>query len=85
MYHWGMDSFLFYEKESIGIDIRYFPERKFCSHLYGVDYNENASRGTAGVYRFSQWANDIKKIPIVLLNGPTTQEDYKSFKKYYLT
>ena len=85
MYHWGMDSFLFYEKESIGIDIKYFPERKFYSHLYGVDDNENALRGPAEVYRFSLWANDIEKIPIVLLNGPTTQGDYKSFKKYYLT
>lgn len=83
-YYWGMDSFLFYEKEQIGIDIQYFPVRKFYSHLYGVDFSENAIHEpiTKG-YRPSKFVDVIQKIPVVLLNGPTTKKDYESYKQFY--
>jgi hypothetical protein len=84
-YHWGMDSFLFYEKESIPIEIGYFTNRKFYSYLYGIDYEENVLHDpiTKG-YRPSKFVETAKKIPIVLLNGPTTMEDYnRVYKRYY--
>ena len=79
-----MDSFLFYEKESIGIDIQYFPPRKFYSHKFGVDYNENKIHDPVHQgYRPSKFVDIIKKIPVALLNGPTTEKDYNSYRQYY--
>lgn len=84
-YHWGMDSFLSYEKENIGVQIEHFPERKFYSFLYGVDHFENTVfEPQTHAYRPSKFVEVIKKIPIVLLNGPTTIEDYnKEYKRHY--
>ena len=84
-YHWGMDSFMFYEKESASVDIGFFPHRKFYSYMYGVDYEENVlydpiQRG----YRPSKFVEVVKNIPVVLLNGPTTIEDYiRTYNKHY--
>ena len=83
-YHWGMDSFLFYEKEAIGVDIKYFPARKFYSHMFGIDHSENKIHDPVlGGYRPSKFINVVDKIPVVLLNGPTTKKDYESYKQYY--
>jgi len=83
-YHWGMDSFLFYEKEAIDITIKYFPSRKFYSHMFGVDFSENIIHDPiAKGYRPSKFIDVVKKIPVVLLNGPTTYQDYQSYQQYY--
>jgi len=84
-YRWGMDSFMFYEKHNIGVDIQYFPCRKFYSALYGVDVAENAIHDpTELAYRESKLRHIAQQIPIVLLNGPSTPEQYDIFfKKYY--
>lgn len=84
-YRWGMDSFLFYEKESIGVNIQYFPCRKFYSALFGIDIAENLIYDPIELaYRESKLKHVADKIPIVLLNGPTTPDHYNHlFKKYH--
>ena len=84
-YRWGMDSFMFYEKQNIGVDIQYFPPRKFYSFLYGVDISENAVYDPVEfAYRESKLRHIAQQIPVVLFNGPTTPEQYdKIFKDYY--
>lgn len=83
-YYWGMDSFLYYEKEKIGIDVGYFPIRKFYSHMYGVDFSENVIHEPITMaYRPSKFIDVVKNIPIVLLNGPTTRDQYEQYKQYY--
>lgn len=84
-YHWGMDSFMFYEKENANVKIEYFPTRKFYSFLYGVDYAENIIHDpiTQG-YRPSKFINIVKNIPIVLFNGPVDNSEYlKQYHKLY--
>lgn len=79
-YRWGMDSVLFYEKDNIGLDIRYFPPRKFYSFLYGVDIAENSLYDPKLlIYRESKLRHITKHVPIVLFNGPTTPEHYNHF------
>jgi len=84
-YRWGMDSFLFYEKENINVNIGYFPTRKFYSFLYGVDFEENALYDPVQkAYRESKFVETVKKIPVILFNGPTLPEHYiHHFQKYY--
>jgi hypothetical protein len=84
-YHWGMDSFMFYEKENINVNIGYFPVRKFYSFLYGVDYEENVLYDpVAKGYRPSKFVEIANTIPVVLLNGPTTIDDYQRvYQKHY--
>lgn len=79
-YRWGMDSFMFYEKQNIGVDIQYFPTRKFYSFLYGVDIAENSLYDpVVFAYRESKLRHITKHIPVVLFNGPTTPEQYNFF------
>jgi hypothetical protein len=84
-YHYGMDSFLSYECENIGIDLAFFPERIFMSHEYGgIDFHEQE-------YYFAKHNKNYirvhphvrKQISIVLLNGPNTDRLYPLFKQYY--
>ena len=84
-YHWGMDSFMFYEKDKISVEIGYFPHRRFYSYLYGVDNAENKIHDPVSEgYRPSKFIDIVKSIPVVLLNGPTTHEDYmRVFKRHY--
>lgn len=84
-YHWGMDSFMYYEKEQAGVNIGYFPPRQFYSFMYGVDYSENFLHDPElEGYRPSMWKEVTKKIPVVLFNGPTRPESYeRTFKKFY--
>lgn len=84
-YRWGMDSFLFYEKQNAGINIGYFPSRKFYSYLLGVDIAENSLYEPVTLsYRESKLRHITNHIPVVLLNGPTTPEQYSYvFKQHY--
>ena len=84
-YHWGMDAFMYYEKETIGVNIGYFQPRLFYSFMYGVDCAENFLHDPEYEgYRPSKWAHITKKIPVVLFNGPTKPEDYlRMFKNHY--
>ena len=83
-YRWGMDSFLFYEKDNIGIGIGYFPTRKFYSYLYGVDNAENYLYDVNGAYRESKFIETAKRIPVVLFNGPIQQHHYDTiFNKHH--
>jgi hypothetical protein len=84
-YHWGMDSFMFYEKERAGVKIDYFQHRKFYSFMYGVDFAENKLHDPVfSGYRPSMFIDVVKKIPIVLFNGPTTYSDYsKVYQQHY--
>ena len=83
-YHWGMDCFLSYEHSSVGTQLHMFPERKFMSHLYGVDYFENiACIIKHGIPFVSRYRNASRNIPVVLLNGDTSVEDYEKYSKYY--
>lgn len=85
-YHWGMDSFLSYEQENMGIDIHFFPEREFMSLIHGgVDYHEQ------DYYMRHYQMNHVKarpeifeKVSIMLLNGDVTQIHYKHHKQFYL-
>jgi hypothetical protein len=84
-YYWGMDSFMFYEHHSAGSSTEYFPAMKFYSHMYGVDHNMNEQHDPVDFgYRPSKFIEIVKKIPVVLLNGPTTPRDYQSYSDYYL-
>ena len=84
-YYWGMDSFMFYEKDNINVDIQYFPHRQFYSFMYGVDFEENHIHDPIhNGYRPSKFVDIVKKIPVVLFNGPTKPEDYlKMFDEFY--
>lgn len=83
-FRWGMDSFMFYEKESAFVDVGYFPPRKFYSYMYGVDYEENILHDPDKAFRPSKFVEVVKKIPVILLNGPTTIEDYQRvYTKHY--
>lgn len=73
-YYWGMDSFLSYEQENMEATIHFFPERKFYSHLYGVTYT-----GKSEVFD----PKKVTDIPVVLLNGKTTLNDYERYKPFY--
>lgn len=84
-YHWGMDSFMFYEHKNAGVKIGYFPHRKFYSFLYGVDYAENIIHDPIlHGYKPSRFVDVVDKIPVVLLNGPVNNTEYlKMYKKIY--
>ena len=82
-YHLGMDSFLSYEKEAMDLPIHHFPKYTFYSFLWGVDYNDNFKKSDCEDYIEADHKDVIDKIPVVLLNGPTTLEDYQQFKQYY--
>lgn len=84
-YRWGMDSFMFYEKENISVDIQYFPPRKFYSVLYGVDVSENMVYDPIEfAYKESKFRDIVEHIPVALLNGPTTPNQYaRLFNKHY--
>jgi len=89
-YRFGMDSFLFYEKESMKVDIKHFPPRKFHSFLMGIDAAENLIYDKIeNAYYGSKQKHIAEEIPIILFNGPTEKlypnvyENY--FKKYYPT
>lgn len=83
-YHWGMDSFMFYEHIKAGTKIHYFPTRKFYSYLYGVNTEEHFEKDPGrGAYRESLFRDIVKNIPIVLLNGPTDKSHYESFREFY--
>ena len=83
-YHLGMDSFLSYEEKNIGTKIHFFPSRKFYSYLYGIDYAEETwSDETYGMPFTLKFPKSIESIPVVLLNGDTTESDYRRFKQYY--
>ena len=79
-----MDSFLSYEEKNIGTKIHFFPSRKFYSYLYGIDYAEETwSDETYGMPFTLKFPKSIESIPVVLLNGDTTESDYRRFKQYY--
>lgn len=84
-YRWGMDSFLFYEKQNAGVNIEHFPSRKFYSYIFGVDITENSLYDpTEFSYRESKLRHITDHIPVILLNGPTTPEQYTYvFNKHY--
>lgn len=84
-YHWGMDSFMFYEMNNAGVRIDYFPYRKFYSFMFGVDYAENLLHDPLDpAYRESKFLGAIQKIPVVLFNGPVDESHYwKFYQKYY--
>ncbi len=84
-YRWGMDSFLFYEKQNINVDITHFLPRKFYSYLYGVDIAENLLIDPIKLsYYQSKLRHIAENIPVVLFNGPTTPKQYTDiFNKYY--
>lgn len=83
-YRWGMDSFMFYEHNNAGVEIQYFPSRKFYSFLYGVDTAENAVYDPIELaYRESKLRNITSSIPVVLFNGPTTPSHYYHFFNHY--
>lgn len=84
-YRWGMDSFMFYEKQNASVDITYFPSRKFYSYIFGVDVAENSiSDPVHSRYFESRLRHIADDIPVVLLNGPTTQQQYiHIFNKHY--
>ena len=70
VYHRGMDCFLYYECRIRGG----LPEDMFYSYLLGIDRK---------VYRVISSPEDYQKIrrstPIVLFNGPTTDDDIQQF------
>ena len=76
---------MFYEKHNANINVEYFPPRKFYSFIFGVDIAENSLYDpTTLSYRESKLRYITDHVPIVLLNGPTTPEQYKYvFKKHY--
>lgn len=79
-YRWGMDSFMFYEHKAIGVDISYFPHRKFYSFLFGVDISENMVYDPKELsYRESKLRHITAHIPVILFNGPSTPEQYNHF------
>ena len=84
-YHWGMDSFMFYEHKNVNADIRFFQPRKFYSFLYGVDHAENILHDPKlQGYRPSKFVDVVNQIPIVLFNGPVDNSEYfKQYKKLY--
>jgi hypothetical protein len=84
-YHWGMDCFLSYESENIGINLITFPERIFMSHQYGdIDLHEQLYYFEEYGKRFTEMQPHIRdQISILLLNGPNTDEHYALFKKFY--
>lgn len=84
-YHWGMDSFMFYEHTSVDVDIQFFQTRKFYSFLYGVDYAENILYDPdLHGYKPSKFINIVNQIPVVLFNGPVDNNEYFiQYKKLY--
>lgn len=79
VYHWGMDSYLFYEHNVRGN----LPRDQFYSHYYGVDETvmiEYANEKR--VVNMLKLKHITDPIPIVLLNGPTTSDDYKLFDRF---
>jgi len=82
-YHLGMDSFLSYEQKNIGCSIDFFPKHTFYSFLWGVDYDDNFRKSDCEDYIEKDHKDVTDVIPIVLLNGPTTFDDYQQFKQYY--
>lgn len=69
-YHRGMDAYLSYEHNIIGG----LPEDMFYSFLYGIDLKHKRS------YPTHQYELEvIKKTPIALFNGPTTDQDVEDF------
>lgn len=83
-YHWGMDCFLSYEQQNAGTIIHTFPERKFYSHLGGVDiYEIQACYNRYKRLHTNKYAEATRDIPIILLNGETTDADYEQYRQYY--
>lgn len=84
LYEMGMDPFLSYEQNNIGVRINFFPRYTFYSHLSGVSFNDNLEKsGDGDIYIEADHRDVIELIPIVLLNGPTTHDQYESFSKFY--
>lgn len=79
-YHWGMDSYLYYEHNIRGT----LPTDLFYSHYYGVDEKymiENANDRNVVDMRKLKHITD--PIPVVLMNGPTTDADYEIYRKFF--
>lgn len=84
----GMDSFMRYEHKNAGTNIHFFPERLFWSHNDGVDHYEREAtwfkNPNASFYQYEkEYGREVGKMPIVLLNGENTMENYQQYKKYY--
>lgn len=86
-HHGGMDFFLYYEYKNMRIAIEYFPPMMFYSLKAGVDIEMNAAYDPYNPkfkgYSPTRMEHITKKIPVVLLNGNTTEADYRSFSQYY--
>lgn len=76
-YFWGMDAFLFYEHSNMNVKISHFQERTFYSFIYGVDIDLNIEHDpVAKGYRPSKLKHITDNIPVILFNGPATDDDY---------
>lgn len=83
-YHWGMDCFLSYEQHNAGTVVHMFPERIFYSHLHGIDIHETYACYNAHKRLYTnKYPKATSVIPIVLLNGDTTEADYERYKQFY--
>lgn len=69
-YNKGMDAYLVHEHDVFGR----LPEHLFCSYLHGVP-----KKYVRLVKTFDQYNTIRQTFPIVLFNGPTTEEDITSF------
>lgn len=80
VYHWGMDSYMFYEHNIRGT----LPTDQFYSHYYGVDEKYMMEViNDQNVVEMRKLKHITDPIPIVLMNGPTTDRDYDQYRKYF--
>ena len=88
MFHMGMDPYLyyvFYTNQLSTIKISTFPMGMFRSHLWGFDYKQNTpvEGSVNGRYEYDKVAEQALAHPIIVMNGPTTQEDHDKYDAIY--
>ena len=67
-----MDAYLFYEHNISGM----LPEHLFRSYIFGIPRKYSRLATT-----FDNYTRIANRFPIVLFNGPTTEEDVDTFVK----
>jgi hypothetical protein len=84
-YFFGMDSFLSYEADAMGINLHVFPERIFMSWIHGgIDFHEQRYFSEKYHVNFHRKCPEVlDKVCIILLNGTDTHKHYEGFEKYY--